>query len=101
MALSGAVAFDRERGPAFDVALGAGSLFLLGALVHRAELEVQRGLGILGPEGGVAGLAIVLLALGMRGVIVRDLAILGGEFELGGRRRRLLLLGERARESNE
>src|SRR5690349_15713167 len=101
MALAGAVALDRERRSTFDMALGAGRLLLLGGLVHRAALEVQRGLGVLRPESWVADFAVVLFALGVGCVVVCDFAIFRGELELRRRRRRLLLLGERAGESDQ
>src|SRR5450759_35218 len=66
----------------------------LGGLVH-GGLPVQRRLGILRPLRRMAGLAFVLLALGVRRVIVGDVAVLGSEHEFG---RRLFILGHHGRQ---
>ena len=72
----------------------AGSLPGLRGLMH-GSLPVQRRFGILRPLRRMAGLAFVLLPLGMRRVIVRHVAVLGGEYEFGGR---LLILGHHGRQ---
>src|SRR5664279_5001403 len=86
--------FGLEGGSAGVVAETAGGLGGLGSLVH-AGLPVQRRLGILRPLRRMAGLAFVLLALGVRRVIVRDVAVLGGKHEFG---RRLFILGHHGRQ---
>src|ERR1019366_403890 len=95
VALRGAVALGLESCSAGVVAGTAGGLGGFGGLVH-GGLPVQRRLGILRPLRRMAGLAFVFLALGVRRVIVRDGAVLGGEHEWFGRC--LFILGHHGRQ---
>src|ERR1019366_8712106 len=89
-----AVAFGLERSSGGVVAGAAGGLGGLGGLVH-GRLPVQRRFGILRPIRRMAGLAFVLGALGVRRVVVCDVAVLGIEYEFGGR---FLILGHHGRQ---
>src|ERR1035438_8195757 len=89
-----AVAFSLEGGPAGMVAGAARGLGGLGRLVH-GRFPIQRRLGILRKIRRMAGLAFVLGALGVRRVVVRDIAVLGIEHEFGGR---FLILGHHGRQ---
>src|ERR1035438_2633240 len=89
-----AVAFGFEGSSGGVMAGTARCLGGLSGLVH-GRLPVQRRLGILRPIRRMAGLAFVLGALGVRRVIVRDVAVLGIEHEFGGR---FLILGHHGRQ---
>src|ERR1017187_3504446 len=94
VALHAVRGFGLEGSPAGMVAGAAGGLSGLGGLVH-GRLPVQRRFGILRPIRRMARLAFVLGALGVRRVVVCDVAVLGIEYEFGGR---FLILGHHRRQ---
>ena len=60
------------------------AVFLDSAVFVHGRLVVQRGLGILRPERGMADLAVVLFTGGMRFMVIVDIAILGRERGFSG-----------------
>src|ERR1039457_2382420 len=94
VALRRAVALGLESRSTGVVARSAGRLGGLGGLVHRS-FPVQRRFRILRPICRMAGLTFVLLPLGVRRVIVGDVAVLGGKHKFGGC---LLILGHHGRQ---
>src|ERR1035437_1256353 len=92
-----AVALRFERGSSGGMAGSARSFPRLGGLVH-GRLEVQRSLRICREQLVVAGLAVALGGLHMRGVVESYVSVLGGKRK---GIRRFLILGKKPQRGPE